>query len=1703
MALSGVILKNKYRVAEKIGESEISVSYRAVDLESGADEYVVRLFRSNTLSAYKPDLVRFRNEVDRISRVDHPGVVRLFDFGMHDDDMYLVSGFIQGTTLASELGGNKITSVYDSVIIMRMIAEVLQFCHSHNIIHRDLNPYNVYITGSFDSVRLTGFGVPFLKDFSKIESNLESLEMFAYVSPEIYGVIPHNVDRRCDIYSAGIIFYRMLTGTLPYRSDSISGIIHQHLAMLPAPPSEFNSRVTPVIDSMVMKMMAKNPEDRYEDAASLISDIDRLLGVKPADPRESYKKRTRLVNHEKKFGMIRFLHDRMEASSGNVVLVSGAAGCGKTRFVEEAASYFTVSGTSVLWGNCPHNENRDPFAPLYDCMRGYLKSAESFDDLKAGEIADALCTVDTLPALLKICPELSALCSHYAEIPEDADINETKIVNSAVDFFRTLSNYEKGLVLILEDIQWADEGTLRFLDQLGAQIYSSKIMIVASYRSTETDMNSRLEEYLTRWKQSRLHFTSIEITPLSQYNLKRLLSQLLVSDHYRVSALGDYLYGVTSGNPFHLRELVRQFFEEDALYLRDGVWELRPEKREAIRESDSVITILLRRIDSFPAEDVFVIHVASVTGREINAQMLAQLCDMPIGTVNRILDNFVEAHILERRTDFSEFVFTYNRLAEILYTRFEQRDRFHLRAAKYYESILSEKYEKYVYTILYHYKKAHDTEKLLEYAPLAAQLSRTSSQWEDALSYIETEYTMLELRGEKETARYFRCMHERGELLALQNRIPESRVCFESLLNKTASRSARAKIYKNLAQLCARTGEFRQGRLYAKKGLSLCADFYAPALWPLTLIGEKFRTVKKMKSGRDSSRVYYDYRLAAELYHLLVFFASQWNDSSVVRNAMCAFAAAKRHFSGSRYYLGAHKDIAIAFMTKGLSGRALDILYHNYEAEKAAGNDAGCGKALQLTGMAMLYSADFGAAKKAFSESLENFERIGDRYEALASLLGYIQAEYFLSNYDICATEMPSLEEEARVIQDAYTTHLLMLLRARVFFEKGDFEHAIEIAMRALASANEHSLSMVVCMANAEIGRVYLAQRDYDRAIDYIEAAVAGIENSSFPAWNTVFIYVLQADAYVENYRTQKFAAEGRATRRYSRITILRACRRALKMTRHWGAWHPEALRAMAVYHSIFSGPDQSRRFFEKAAAEATANKRQYQMGRIYYSYGVMLYSHGRIDIARVKLEMAFHLFNSIGSVEYRRRTMSILESRDEVSPMQRMLTKERLSSIIRVSQELSRILDPDVLLGKIVESALEVTGAQNGYIFILNEYTGKLELKTSRNSVLQSNEELYLFEVIEHTFTSGRYFVTGNASTDSKLSQNSFVKKYGLKSILCLPIATHEKRLGVLYLNNQFAADVFGEEDNDLLSVFVTQGAISYENATMYHELELRVQKRTEKLNRAYEAIQSAYQDLRDKESIIREDLIMAKRVQTSILPATEKIEGFNFCTRYLPMSEVGGDFYDIAELAPGLVRVFIADATGHGVQAALVTMIIKSEYEKLKYLLSPGDVFQALNSVFTGGYSNVGIMLTAALFDIDINAKKISYAFAGHPAQMVIDRNSVTLLKSSGRMLGALPEGRWENAEIPITPHAKMIFFTDGLYEQVDEEKSEFGEGRLLETIEVSKHFAVDEIVEALISALDKFTSDKRINDNDDITIIGIECQKMTDTDPAPNKE
>lgn len=257
--------------------------------------------------------------------------------------------------------------------------------------------------------------------------------------------------------------------------------------------------------------------------------------------------------------------------------------------------------------------------------------------------------------------------------------------------------------------------------------------------------------------------------------------------------------------------------------------------------------------------------------------------------------------------------------------------------------------------------------------------------------------------------------------------------------------------------------------------------------------------------------------------------------------------------------------------------------------------------------------------------------------------------------------------------------------------------------------------------------------------------------------------------------------------------------------------------------------------------------------------------------------------------------------------------------------------------------------------------------------------------------------------------------------------------------------------------------------------ELEQKVKERTSELNETL--------------LLIKQDLNFAKRIQKRLLPKdNEKVENLKIISRYKPMDEVGGDFFDVTRLDGNIVRILIADATGHGVQAALITMLIKSEYEGLKNVMdSPAKLLQMMNNLFFTKYLHLDTFFSCFLVDIDIQKETLCYASAGHPEQIFICDSKIEVLDKTGMILGGKKNSEFKEHTKSFHKKDSLLLFTDGLYEEFNSSEEEFGEVRLSALISENQDLDLQSLIEKVLSDLDNFLNGNPIQD--DITVIGIE--------------
>lgn len=259
------------------------------------------------------------------------------------------------------------------------------------------------------------------------------------------------------------------------------------------------------------------------------------------------------------------------------------------------------------------------------------------------------------------------------------------------------------------------------------------------------------------------------------------------------------------------------------------------------------------------------------------------------------------------------------------------------------------------------------------------------------------------------------------------------------------------------------------------------------------------------------------------------------------------------------------------------------------------------------------------------------------------------------------------------------------------------------------------------------------------------------------------------------------------------------------------------------------------------------------------------------------------------------------------------------------------------------------------------------------------------------------------------------------------------------------------------------------------FKNLEHKVEDRTSELNNAL--------------MIIKNDLIVAKKIQNNMVNyKINKTEGLIFHFHYSPMQEVGGDFYNIKEINPNFTRIFLADATGHGVQAALITMLIKSEYENLCETMDDCSILLSiLNTIFYHKYAFLNMFFSCAIIDIYKDKNQVVYAFAGHPPQVILSDMVVKEFGMNSNLIGVKKSVEFPKSELRTKPGDRLILFTDGIYEETNDKGEMFGEERYYSAILKYAHQDLESLINNSISDLNEFMQGKA--KDDDITVIGVE--------------
>lgn len=741
----------RYEVQYLLGEGGQKQVYLARDTRLHRD-VVIALVRTGGLDPKRvTGLLREAQAMARLG--DHPNIVTVYDIGEECGQPFIVSQYVEGGSVAELLKRMPehrlpIERVID---VGSQVCSALANTHGNGIIHRDLKPANVWLTRD-GTAKLGDFGLALGRDLSCVTGEGLLVGTAAYIAPE--RVMGRQADARSDLYSLGVMLYEMTTGRVPFPGDSVAGIISQHLNTVPVAPSWHNGGISEVMDRLILRLLAKAPDDRLQNASEVRDVLTTIALARP--PQQTISRDltslARLagnvfVGRENELARAREMLNEAGAGSGSLLLISGEPGSGKTRLADQFAVYASLFGFQSIASRCYEGEGAPPFWPWVQIVRAFAQEQDPAD-LAAMMGPGAADIAQVVPELHERIPNLAPAASLP---PEQARF---RFFDSMSTFVKEAAK-RKPLVLILDDLHWADKPSLLLLQFLAQELRNTRIFVVGTFR--DTDFWPRHPLALTLGELSRQGFSErIRLKGLTQADVARFIE--LTAGLRPPENLVRSVYQVTEGNPFFVNEVVSLLVTEGGF---DRVDEIAP---LAIRLPEGVREVVGRRLAHLSEECNRILTIASVLGREFSLNVLLALGE-PSEQLLESLESAVAARIIAGSPGaMGLHTFTHALIRETLYEGISpsRRAAIHRKVGEALERISTNGDEPCLTELAHHFFQAASggaADKAVTYAALAAQRETELLAYEKAVASLERGLYALDIRDQDrgEPDRALRC----------------------------------------------------------------------------------------------------------------------------------------------------------------------------------------------------------------------------------------------------------------------------------------------------------------------------------------------------------------------------------------------------------------------------------------------------------------------------------------------------------------------------------------------------------------------------------------------------------------------------------------------------------------------------------------------------------------------------------------------------------------------------------------------------------------------------------------------------------------------------------------------------------------------------------------------------------------------------------
>jgi predicted ATPase/class 3 adenylate cyclase len=1432
-------------------------------------------------------LAQLDNELEICSKTNSSSIRRAYRKEKQDEHTAIVLEYIHGRDLNQLLVAEK-PDLAGRLTLGIHIAEALSSLHRENIFHRQLYASNILIENTTGKVFLIDLGRAIggnIFEHGLMHVHEKQAEYLQYIAPEQTGRINRAIDYRADLYSLGVILYRLFAGQLPFESKDGMELIYSHVAKIPESPDRVNHELPEVLAAIIMKLLSKNAEDRYQSAYGVKTDLEHCLQQWNAKNRmdafalaqSDFSGKLfipgKLYGREKEIKFLSRLFNDCCNGKKSTLLLSGYSGSGKSALIDtlqkpvtQKKGFFIRGKFDQISTNTPYSTFAQAFSELIQIIK---TGDEAYQQRWKKRIMEAL--GNSVKILTEFIPGIEDITGKLPEIPILKGIEAQNRFNyEFIRFLKTTADREHPLVIFVDDLQWADASSLHLFKLIAENRDLENLLLIGAYRVNEVSESHPLIKKLGEMREENVLFEEMELRNLGYEDVHKLLLGTLLTGQENLSFLSDIIYSKTQGNVFYVWQFLKSVYDERFLWFdfEKLQWQWNTELIMQMNVSGNVVDLMTSYIQRLPDETLKLLQAAATLGNRFDKKTLSVTRQLNERKTESLLGIAISEGLIMPAGN--EYKFAHDRIQQAVYSLLSENEKavMHLQNGR---------------RLVAHYNHSEQQEKAFEIVNqwnlgaglltdkkeknflaglnmLAGNKAMATAAYPQALQYFEkgicvldeddwnNQYDFsLQLAGNAGEAAYLSGEYEKvdklvQEIAAHSRSLIDSVKAYEIEIKKLIAQNKLIEAIRLGLHILLRLGirlPMKPGNLAVLKDLlktkwllrNKSMDYFNSL--PVMEDEQKKAAMRIMSEISSAS-----YFAVPNLVPLLVF--------KMVNMSVKYGLSVKSPFSFAAY--GYIISVYLKEIDKG--SRMGEIALHLAKKINAGEVTA----SIIATSNLFLdhWKKPPGELKtdleKAFKSSIE----YGD-FEWATYAAHNLVYQSFISGVQLkgLAKKAEALDLQIEKFKQDLTLKRLRLFRQAIdnllnqtpdpALLKGEIYDESVLDTADVTKENE------IYFQNLFILKLYLALifNNTDDAKKYAVQAQRFLETVRGTALAPLFYF----------YRS--LAVADSSINSHVKNTILKQVKKDIRALKQFAKISPQynshkVLLLQAEYRYLKGEMESAKIFYDKALKAATENDMQNDLALCWERAGQFFQSTRQELLAGFYLQNAYRAYRRWGAEAKLKQMREQYPELKNISSTAEILQETfpdtikegtgslDLETVLKASSALSGEIVLPRLLRKMMQIIVENAGAVKGFLIMEKNGERYIEAETGDDvneiKVLQSipvrQSGLLAESVLNYVYRTQESVILDNAAGSQLFAGDSFIEKHACKSLLCVPLVNMGKLQAIIYLSNDHTIGAFTENRVALLKLLAGQMAISIENALFYSELEQKVEERTRELS-------------------------------------------------------------------------------------------------------------------------------------------------------------------------------------------------------------------------------------------------------------------------------